>query len=99
LARGNASLGTRPTPLSAAPTLSAIRKDEAGIISSRKCSIILGDAKESITTHELSPIPPKHVAWNLRLFAKQQKIMLPHLADCTGSLPNFVSQHAAKKPV
>jgi hypothetical protein len=33
------------------------------------------------------------------LFAKQQKFALPYLASCTGSLPAFVSQHAAKKPV
>jgi hypothetical protein len=33
------------------------------------------------------------------LFAKQQKFAPPYLAGCTGSLPAFVSQHAAKKPV
>jgi hypothetical protein len=34
-----------------------------------------------------------------RLFAKQQKILPSYLAFCKGSLPAFVSQHAAKKPV
>jgi hypothetical protein len=34
-----------------------------------------------------------------RLFAEQQKTPLPYLAGRTGSLPAFVSQHAAKKPV
>jgi hypothetical protein len=35
----------------------------------------------------------------IALVRKAAKIALPYSAGCTSSLPAFVSQHAAKKPV
>jgi hypothetical protein len=59
----------------------------------------VGNSRKNISAHGFWAILPGRETLARAYLQSSKKIAMPYLAGCTGSLPAFVSQHAAKKLV